>query len=199
MTTAQLNMLTQEVMPVLIGYVELVNAVQIGAGLQKIQFLHGLFEYMLTVEVKTGIFMRSKFKSFTALIITKIQNYRTYVLVQENEDLMKAMDELELYLHELAVARGGRGVRHLRQTGPHTGIMTKRSKSVKLESIKYLHRYYLNYCKCTNAIRQQQEQEEQQKQQKQQEEQQKQQQQKENYCLLPAAFQELIRWSGVRM
>ena len=89
MTTAQLNMLTQEVMPVLIGYVELVNAVQIGAGLQKIQFLHGLFEYMLTVEVKTGIFMRSKFKSFTALIITKIQNYRTYVLVQENEDLMK--------------------------------------------------------------------------------------------------------------
>jgi hypothetical protein len=156
MTTAQLDMLTQEVMPVLTGYFELVHAVQLGEGKQQIRFLHGLVEYMLTDEVKTGIFMRSKFKRFTALIITKLHDYRKHDLVQENEDLMKAIDELELYLHELAVARGGQGVRPLRQTGPHSGIMTKRLKQVKLASIKYLNKYYFNYCKCTNAILQQQ-------------------------------------------
>ena len=150
MTTVQLDMLTQEVLPVLTGYFRLVNAVRPEeAEAQKIRLLHGLFEYMLSFEVKTGIFIRSKFKGFTALLIKKIQDYRTYDLIQENENLMKAMDELELYLHDLAVARGGRGVRRLRQTGLSTtmGILTKRSKRVKLESIKYLNRSYLNYRK----------------------------------------------------
>jgi hypothetical protein len=193
MTTEQLDMLTQEVMPVLTGYFELVNAVQLGEGKQQIRFLHGLVEYMLTNEVKAGIFLRSKFKSFTALIITKLHHYRTYDLVQENEDLMKAIDELELYLHALAVERGGRGVRRLRQTGPHTGIMIKRLNRVKVESIKYLHTYYLNYCKCTNAFRQQQAQE--QEQERAQERAQEQWQKDYSGLALPSAFHAILRSS----
>ena len=162
MTTQQLDILTEEVMTVLTGYFNLVNAVQVGEEEQRMRFIHGLVEYMLTTEVKTAIFMRYKFRKFTAMMIEQIGEFRKLVLVQSNENLMKALDELELYIHDSAVARGGRGVRRLRQTGPHTGIMTKRSNRSKQESIHYLNRYYLNYRKCTNAILQQQQQEQQQ-------------------------------------
>ena len=176
MTTQQLDILTEEVMTVLTGYFNLVNAVQVGEEEQRMRFIHGLVEYMLTTEVKTAIFMRYKFRKFTAMMIEQIGEFRKLVLVQSNENLMKALDELELYIHDSAVARGGRGVRRLRQTGPHTGIMTKRSNRSKQESIHYLNRYYLNYRKCTNAILQQQEQEQEQQQQQQQEQEQEQEQ-----------------------
>ena len=152
MTTQQLDILTEEVMTVLTGYFNLVNAVQPGEGLQKTRFIHGIIEYMLTVEVKTAIFMRERFRRFNRIMINKISNLRNCVLVQDNENLMKALDELELYFHDSAVARGGRGVRRLRQTGLHSGIMTKRSNLSKQESINYLNHYYLNYCNCTNSI-----------------------------------------------
>ena len=168
MTTQQLDILTEEVMTVLTGYFNIVNAVQFGEGEQRMRFIHGLVEYMLTAEVKTAIFMRKIFRKFTANIIEKIGEFRKCGLVQSNENLMKALDELELYIHDSAVARGGRGVRRLRQTGPHTGIMTKRSNRSKQESIHYLNHYYLNYRKCTNAILQQQQQEQQQQQQQEQ-------------------------------
>ena len=161
MTTQQLDILTEEVMTVLTGYFNLVNAVQVGEEEQRMRFIHGLVEYMLTTEVKTAIFMRYKFRKFTAMMIEQIGEFRKLVLVQSNENLMKALDDLELYIHDSAVARGGRGVRRLRQTGPHTGIMTKRSNRSKQESIHYLNHYYLNYRKCTNAILQQEQEEEQ--------------------------------------
>lgn len=156
MTTQQLDMLTGKVTNLLTVYFNMVNAVQSsnkgGGGDQKQLLLHGLIEYMLTTEVKTAIFMRAIFRKFTAMLIEKIQEYRMGGLVQTNENLMKALDELELYIHDSAVARGGRGVCRLRQTGPHTGIMTKRSNLCKQESINYLNHYYLNYCNFTNSI-----------------------------------------------
>jgi len=161
MTTQQLDILTEEVMTVLTGYFNLVNAVQTGEGEQRMRFIHGIVEYMLTAEVKTAIFMRKIFRKFTARTIEQIGEFRKLVLVQSNENLMKALDELELYIHDLAVERGGRGVRRLRQTGPRTGIMTKRSNLSKQESIHYLNHYYLNYRKCTNAILQQEQEQEQ--------------------------------------
>lgn len=122
MTTPQVN----EVMTKLNQYIDIVGRQKLGQ--EKIQLLHGFFEYMLTPKVKSAIFMTAIFKNFIAMIIKKIAEYRMCVLVQENEDLMKAMDELELYIHDLAVARGGQGVKRCRETGPHTGLMTNRNK-----------------------------------------------------------------------
>ena len=126
MTSQQLDMLTEEVMANLNQYIDIVGKNKLMK--EKIHLLHGLFEYMLTPNVKSSIFMREIFKNFTAMIIKKIAEYRMCVLVQENENLMKAMDELELYIHDLAVARGGRGVKRCRETGPHTGLMTYRNE-----------------------------------------------------------------------
>ena len=90
MTTQQLDILTEEVMTVLTGYFNLVNAVQVGEEEQRMRFIHGLVEYMLTTEVKTAIFMRYKFRKFTAMMIEQIGEFRKLVLVQSNENLMKS-------------------------------------------------------------------------------------------------------------
>ena len=127
MTNNQYDNLTNQVSTTLMEYIDIVTNHTLCE--EKIYLLSALFEYMLTPEVKTTIFMQSKFRGFTKLILKKIQNFRSNVLAQENQLLMKSMDELELYIHDLAIARGGRGVKRCRKTGPHTGLMTHRSET----------------------------------------------------------------------
>lgn len=141
MATAQLDMLTDSVYDTLLKYIKMINRVSSSNEVEKVELLHGLIEYMLTNEVIHGVIMRSKFDRFNNLLFKKLEIYRQYSLVLQNEYMMKAMDELQGIIYNNCILKCDCKCRYClykENTRPRGKIMLERPQFVKDESIAKL-------------------------------------------------------------